>query len=90
MVKHMRLKDHTGRVGGHIKMMFSRMIHHSIKVLLLRTIMDALSPQNSTVEIANLCRIVGYARKRHIDQLKICFSEAIIFGKPQKPTKNRT
>ena len=33
----MSLKDHTGREGGRIKMMFSgmHMIHYSIKVLLL-------------------------------------------------------
>ena len=35
MVKSVSFKDHTGRMGGHIKMMFSSMIHHNIKVLLL-------------------------------------------------------
>ena len=37
-VKYTSLKDHTdmkGRVGRHIKMIFSRMIHHNIKVLVL-------------------------------------------------------
>ena len=29
------LKDYVRRVGRHIKMIFSRMIHHSIKVLVL-------------------------------------------------------
>ena len=35
VVKGASLKDHIGRVGRHIKMIFSRMIHHSIKVLVL-------------------------------------------------------
>ena len=30
--KDMSLKDHIGRVGGHIKMIFLRMIQHSIKI----------------------------------------------------------
>ena len=34
-VKGASLKDHIGRVRGHIKMIFSRMIHHSIKVLVV-------------------------------------------------------
>ena len=35
MVKGVNLKDHIRRVGRCIKMIFSRMIHHSIKALLL-------------------------------------------------------
>ena len=35
MVRGTSLKDHTGRVGKHIEMIFSRMIYHNIKVLLL-------------------------------------------------------
>ena len=34
-VKGTSLKDHIRRVERHIKMMFSRMIHHSIKVLVI-------------------------------------------------------
>ena len=30
MIKGVSLKDHIGRVGRRIKMIFSRMIHHSI------------------------------------------------------------
>ena len=33
MVKDVSLKTHIGRVGRCIKMTFSRMIHHNIKVL---------------------------------------------------------
>ena len=33
MVKGTSLKDHIRRVGGRIKMIFSRMIQHNIKVL---------------------------------------------------------
>ena len=32
------LKDHIRRVGRRIKMIFSRMIHHSIKVLVLHLV----------------------------------------------------
>ena len=32
-VKGASLKDHKGRVERHIKMIFSRMIYHSIKIL---------------------------------------------------------
>ena len=32
VVKDASLKDHIGRVGRRIKMLFSRMIHHSIEV----------------------------------------------------------
>ena len=35
MVRSMSLKDHMGRVQKRIKMIFSRMIYHNIKVLLL-------------------------------------------------------
>ena len=35
VVKSLSLKDHIGRVGGHIKKISSRMIHHNIKVLVL-------------------------------------------------------
>ena len=34
-VKGASLKDHMGRVDRHIKTTFSRMIHHSIKVLVI-------------------------------------------------------
>ena len=34
-VKGTSLKDHIRRVGRRIKMIFSRMIHHSIKVLVV-------------------------------------------------------
>ena len=37
-VKGLSLKDHIRRVGTRIKMIFSRMIHHSIKVLLLHLV----------------------------------------------------
>ena len=33
MVKDVSLKDQIGKMRRHIKMIFSRMIHHSIKVL---------------------------------------------------------
>ena len=35
VVKDASLKDHIGRVGRHITMIFSRMILHNIKVLVL-------------------------------------------------------
>ena len=35
VVNDVSLKDLIGRVGGPIKMIFSRMIHHSIKVLVV-------------------------------------------------------
>ena len=35
MVRGMSLKDHMGRVGKRIKMIFSRIIYHNIKALLL-------------------------------------------------------
>ena len=35
MVRGTSLKDHMGRVGKRIEMIFSRMIYHNIKVLLL-------------------------------------------------------
>ena len=35
VVKGASLKDYIGGVGEHIKMIFSRMIHYSIKVLVL-------------------------------------------------------
>ena len=35
VVKDASLKDHIGREGRHIKMIFSRMIHHSTEVLVL-------------------------------------------------------
>ena len=35
MVKDVSLKGHIGRVGRHIKMIFSKMFHHNIKVLVL-------------------------------------------------------
>ena len=34
-VKGENLKDHIGRVERHIKTIFSRIIHHSIKVLVI-------------------------------------------------------
>ena len=34
-VRGMSLKDHIGRVERHIKTIFSRMIHYSIKVLVI-------------------------------------------------------
>ena len=34
-VTDMSLKDHSGRMERRIKTMFSRMIHHSIKVLII-------------------------------------------------------
>ena len=34
-VKDVSLKDHIGRVERHIKTIFSRMIHHRIKVLVI-------------------------------------------------------
>ena len=33
VVKGASLKDHIGRVGRHIKMIFSRIVHHSTTVL---------------------------------------------------------
>ena len=38
MVRGASLKDHMGRVGKHIEMIFSRMIYHNIKVLLLNLV----------------------------------------------------
>ena len=35
VVKDVSLKGHIGRVGRHIKMIFSKMFHHNIKVLVL-------------------------------------------------------
>ena len=35
MVRGTSLKDHIGRAGKRIEMIFSRMIYHNIKVLLL-------------------------------------------------------
>ena len=35
MVRGTSLKDHMERVGKHIEIIFSRMIYHNIKVLLL-------------------------------------------------------
>ena len=36
VVKGASSKDHIGRVGRRIKMILSRMIHHSVKVLVLK------------------------------------------------------
>ena len=35
LVKHMSLKDHIGRVWENIKRIFSMMIYHTIKVLVV-------------------------------------------------------
>ena len=35
VVKGASLKCHIGRVGGHIKMIFSGLIHHNINILVL-------------------------------------------------------
>ena len=34
VVKDVSLKDHIGRVRGRFKMIFSRMMHHNIKLVL--------------------------------------------------------